>query len=116
MEVLLPGAIALFVVLIVCAKTAPKLPALAWAILLALLAAVSSAVAFYRTVAHKTFKQHQYEDGVLSRINNGRIISMLVIFIISALFSANLMFEAPTWQRSIRPRACSAYAGCTNAR
>ncbi len=71
---------------------------LAIALVWALLSAVSAVGITYHRVVRKTLKQHEYaEKGYLSRLNNGRVICLIVSFVASAWCMAGLMVEAPTW-------------------
>lgn len=80
------------------ARCAGMLPPLVIALVWAVLSAVSAVGLTYHRVVRKTLKQHEYaEKGLLSRLNNGRVVCLVVSFAASAGCMAGLILEAPTW-------------------
>lgn len=91
-------SVALIGVFYLFSRYAGTLPPLVIALVWALLSAVSAVGITYHRVVRKTLKQHEYaEKGYLSRLNNGRVICLIVSFAASAWCMAGLMVEAPTW-------------------
>lgn len=77
---------------------APRMPSLAVAVLWALMSAVSTVGFVYLSAVKKTLRQNKYQPGGwFARLNNGRIGSIVVGFVLSALFAAGLFFEIPRW-------------------
>ena len=80
------------------ARRAGMLSPLVIALVWAALSAVSAVGITYHRVVRKTLKQHEYaEKGLLSRLNNGRTVCLVVSFVASAWCMAGLILEAPTW-------------------
>ncbi|MBQ9069009.1 MAG: hypothetical protein IJ131_08120 [Eggerthellaceae bacterium] len=98
----LPKAAVLFGLLLLIARTAPSWPpagiALAWALL-----SGGCAVGFaYHAVVRKALRQLTLQEGgKLARLNGGRILSLVVSFVASALCMAGLMIEAPKWHPEV---------------
>ena len=64
------------------ARRAGMLPPLVIALVWAALSAVSAVGITYHRVVRKTLKQHEYaEKGLLSRLNNGRTVCLVVSFV-----------------------------------
>lgn len=76
----------------------PYAPAAVVALLWAVLTFAMMLGTIYRIVIDKTYRQVRYrQDGLFARINNGRVISIVIGFIMSALCSAGLILNAPEW-------------------
>lgn len=91
-------SVALVGLLYLFARFAGSLPPLAIALVWAVLSAVSAVGLTYHRVVRKTLKQHEYaEKGLLSRLNNGRALCLIVSFAASAWCMAGLILEAPAW-------------------
>lgn len=91
-------AIALLAVLLLLGRFAPAMPPFAIGILWAVLSAVAALNFVYYIVVRKTLDRAKYkEGGLLQRINEGRVMWMIVGFIISAACMAGLMMELPKW-------------------
>lgn len=68
--------------------------AIAWAVL----SSLSSIGLTYHVVIRKIHKQVMLIDGgIPGMVNEGRFLSLLVSFVLSAVLVAGLMFEAPKW-------------------
>lgn len=77
---------------------AGTLPPIAIALVWAALSTLSAVGITYHVVVRKTLKQHEYaEKGLLSRLNNGRVVSLVASFVVSAWCMAGLMLEMPKW-------------------
>lgn len=83
--------------LYVLAHLAPNMPPIAVALPWTLISSASAAVIVYRIVMRKTHNQSKFEDGLLSRLNQGRFFSLLIAFVISAICSAGIILETPKW-------------------
>lgn len=91
-------SVALVGLLYLFARFAGSLPPLVIALVWAVLSAVSAVGVTYHRVVRKTLKQHEYaEKGLLSRLNNGRVLCLIVSFAASAWCMAGLILEAPAW-------------------
>ena len=91
-SVVLVGLLCLF------SRQAGSLPPLAIALVWAALSALSAVGVTYHVVVRKTLKRHEYvEKGLLSRLNNGRVASLIVSFAASAWCMAGLILEMPKW-------------------
>lgn len=68
--------------------------AVAWAIL----SSLSSIGLTYHVVIKKVHKQIMLIDsGLPGKVNEGRFLSLLISFVVSAVLVAGLMLEAPKW-------------------
>ncbi|WP_165253337.1 hypothetical protein [Adlercreutzia sp. ZJ304] len=64
----------------------------------AILSAVSAVGTEYRVVIRKLLKQHKYKaGGKLAEYNNGRLISLIICFILSAICIASMLIEITRW-------------------
>lgn len=80
-------------------RYAGRVPSWGIALLWALLSVISAVGITYRRVMAKLLKQPAYaEHGYLSRLNNGRILCLVVSFVVSALCMAGLLLEVPRWE------------------
>lgn len=94
----LAKAVALLGAFFLIGYFAPRMPAFVVAVLWALMTAVSTVGFVYLATVRKTLKQNKYEPGGWNaRLTNGRILAILVGFVISAIFTAGLFFEIPRW-------------------
>ena len=90
--VLLVGA------LLLVSRALPLMPTFGVGLLWALVSGVSAVGLAYHVVIRKTHRHLQFkESGRLARLNSGRILSLIVGFVVSALFVAGLFLEAPKW-------------------
>ena len=81
-----------------CSKTIPTLPPFCVALLWAVLSAASATGLAYHAVIRKTHRQLILkEGGRLAKLNSGRILSLVVSFVLSAVFMAGLIIETPKW-------------------
>lgn len=84
--------------LFLLARLLPTMPTYAVAICWAVLSAAIMTGSVYRATIRKTYRQVRYQKGgVLARVNNGRILSIVVGFVLSAVCSAGLIMNAPEW-------------------
>jgi len=53
----------------------------------------------YDSVIKKARNQHQYKSGSLfARLNSGRVLTLAIAFVVSAVCTAGLIVEAPKWE------------------
>ena len=79
-------SVALVGLLYLFARYAGTLPPLVIALVWAALSAVSAVGITYHRVVRKTLKQHEYnKEGHLARLNNGRVVCLVVSFAASSL-------------------------------
>lgn len=96
--IFLGKAIALLGALYLFCLTAPLLPpvfiALFWAVF-----STFSAVGFaYHRIIKKTHNRSMHKkDGYLYRLDNGRMVCFAIAFVVSAIFIAGLVLQAPKW-------------------
>lgn len=91
--------VAIFLIcLMLFSQFAGALPTIAVFVIWLALTLLSTAGAAYRATIRKVLNQFKYKSGGnLSRLNNGRLISIIVCFAISAFCAASLLIEAPKW-------------------
>lgn len=83
--------------LFLLSRTAPIMPAPLLALCWAALSGLLAAAAYHHTI-RKTHKQTMCKaGGVLGRINSGRLLTLLVGFVISAFCVGCLIVESPKW-------------------
>ena len=88
-------------ILFLLSRTAPIMPAPCLALCWAALSAALSVTAVYHVTIRKTHKQTMYKaGGVLGRINSGRLLGLLVGFVVSAFCVGCLIVESPKWDAS----------------
>ncbi len=94
----LAKAAALMGVLFVIGRFSPSLPPAGVALLWVAVSGASALGLAYQVVVRKTLKQAQYrEGGWRARLNNGRVFSLVVSFVLSAACVASLIFEVAKW-------------------
>ena len=94
----LAKAAALFALLLLFAWAGPLMPPFFAALFWAALSAASAIGLTYHAVIRKARNQFMLKSGgKAARINNGRIISLIVSFVVSAVLVAGLVFESPKW-------------------
>ena len=92
-------AAVLFVALLLIGWFAPIMHPVLLAFLWAALSAVSAMSIAYDSVIKKARNQHQYKSGSLfARLNSGRVFSLTIAFVVSAVCTAGLIMEAPKWE------------------
>lgn len=85
-------------ILFLLSRTAPIMPAPLLALCWAALSGLLAVTAAYHHTIRKTHKQTMYKaGGVLGRINSGRLLTLLVGFVISAFCIGCLIVESPKW-------------------
>lgn len=78
-----------------------SLPIVVIAIVWAALSSISSVGLTYHVVIRKIHKQVMLTDsGLPGKVNEGRFLSLLIAFVVSAILVAGLMFEAVKWSYS----------------
>ena len=99
--VFLTKAAIVFGILFLLSRTAPLMPSPCLALCWAALSAALTVTAVYHLTIRKTHKQAMYKaNGVLGRINAGRLLGFLVGFVVSALCVGGLIMESPKWEVS----------------
>lgn len=92
-------SVILFGVLLLIGWFAPKMHPVPLAFLWAALSAVSALSLAYDSVIKKARNQHQYKSGSLfARLNSGRVLTLAIAFVVSAVCTAGLIVEAPKWE------------------
>lgn len=102
---------AIVVVGLFCLLTqfAPHMPAACVALFWAALSAVSALGLAYASVIRKTHRRSKYaEGGLMYRLNEGRIFSLIIAFAMAAVCGAGLIIEAPKWDLTIWALAAAA--------
>ena len=80
------------------AQVAPSLPDTHIAIVWAALSAIAALGIIYDIIMKKTLRRFKYQEGGrLCKINEGRKITFVLGFTLSAICIASLLFEAPKW-------------------
>ena len=88
----------LFGLLFALARFAPAMPPAAIAVCWAALSIVAAIGLAYHFIIRKVHKQYVLQgDGLLSRLNSGRMVRLTIAFMVSAALIAGLMLEAPKW-------------------
>lgn len=94
----LAKALALVAFLFVVSRLSSTMPALAVAIVWAVLSALASMGIAYLVVVRKTHNQFKYrEGGYRARWNEGRLLTLLLSFLGAAVLMAGLFFEMSAW-------------------
>ena len=84
--------------LFLMSRLVPVMPSFVIALLWAVLTFVMTIGHVYRVVVKKTYRQVRYrEGGMHARFNNGRILSIIIGFVFSAVCSAGLILSTPRW-------------------
>lgn len=84
--------------LFILSRFESTLPAVIIALVWAILSSISSIGLAYHVVIRKIHKQLMYIDGApAGKVNEGRFLSLLVSFVLSALLISSLMIEAVKW-------------------
>ena len=92
-------AIVLFALFGLIAWLAPMMPPLCLAIIWAVLSAVSAIGVAYHYVITKARKRYGLrEGGASARFNSGRIITLTIAFVVSAICVGGLILELPKWE------------------
>ena len=95
-------AIALVGLFCLLTQFAPHMPAIGVALFWAVLSAISALGLAYASVIRKTHKRSKYaEGGMMYRLNEGRVFSLIVAFVLAAVCAAGLIMEAPKWGMAI---------------
>lgn len=95
-------AIALVGLFCLLTQLAPHMPAIGVALFWAVLSAISALGLAYASVIRKTHKRSKYaEGGMMYRLNEGRVFSLIVVFVLAAVCAAGLIMEAPKWGMAI---------------
>ena len=88
----------LVVILYLISYAVASLPPLAVALFWAAFTMLSMMGAMYRAAIRKAHRQQKYvSGGLLARINNGRVLSIIASFCVSAVCMASLLTESPKW-------------------
>lgn len=78
---------------------APVMPPALIAVFWAATVLVSSAAAAYQAVVRKLGKRITYQEGGrLARLNEGRIVLLVIVFVCAAVCSACLLIDVPSWK------------------
>lgn len=93
-------ASALCIVLYASSVIAPTLPPLVLAALWAMLSLIATITPLYtHVVLRKTARHQQLQpNSAFYKLNNGRIMSIIVLFIISAACSLTLILQTSEWE------------------
>lgn len=88
-------------VLFLFGKSVPFMPPIGVALIWVTLSLVSALGLVYHVVVKKTHKQFMLQkSGMLSKLNGGRIFSLVVAFVFSAICMAGLILEIPKWSEA----------------
>ena len=91
--------VVLLAVFALVALTAPIMPPILLSVIWALLSIAAAIGAAYHYVVKKVRNRAGLVDGgVVARLNSGRVITMLVAFLVSAACIGGLIFELPKWK------------------
>lgn len=91
-------ALVLVALLYSLARCATIMPPIVLAVTGTLLVVVSTAVLMYHVIAKKTLKQFELqENGFISKVNEGRTLSMIGCFLVSVALVSGLILEMPKW-------------------
>lgn len=97
-ELYLIESMVLIGLLFLMSRLVPVMPSFVIALLWAVLTFVMTIGHVYRVVVKKTYRQVRYrEGGMHARFNNGRILSIIIGFVFSAVCSAGLILSTPRW-------------------
>ena len=92
-------AVVLLTLLAVASRVLPHMGVVGVGLAWALLSAAAAIGVAYPVIMRKTAKQLVLQQGgILSRVNSGRIITLIVSFVLSAVCVAGLFFELPKWE------------------
>lgn len=84
--------------LFLLSRTLPSAPPVVVALALALLGLLGASGIAYGWMSLKTLRQVKYmEDGQLSKLNNGRVLCLVVSFVLAVASAAGLLIESPKW-------------------
>ena len=84
--------------LFLMSRLMPVMPSFVIALLWALLTFFMTIGHVYRVAVEKTYRQVRYlEGGMHARFNNGRVLSIIIGIILSAICSAGLILNTPRW-------------------
>lgn len=91
--------IALIALFVLIALLAPTMPPLCLAILWAALSIAAAIGVAYHYVINKARNRAGLEDGgMIARFNSGRVFTLTVAFVVSALCVGGLILELPKWE------------------
>ena len=88
----------LLVLVFAFSMVSPVLPPVCIGLVWAILSAASAIALVYHAVVRKSHRQLMLSDGGwLSKLNSGRLFSLVAAFVVSAVCMAGLILEAPKW-------------------
>ena len=94
----LAKSIVLVAVLYLAVRFVPAMPPAGVALCWAVLSSVLAVGLVYQAVIRKARNQHMYRPGqLLSRVNSGRFLSIILAFVAAAICVAGLLLEASRW-------------------